>query len=389
MKRILLVIWAVVLWMLLAGCASVKLGSISRPVETSRLRVVVVPVSDQLSRGKWGKSSEEFASSLYRTTSKLLARRGYYEVVPEVEVKEVLGEYIPDHWRLTRNDAELTRQIGAALYADYVLLAERGTLGEPHYYFEVTLINIDSGQRFSVRINNIRERGGKKLPDGTGKQALRELFRDAKGDLLATALHKTRGEKSREIEQRPVPEEVERSERERQTGIQTDLKKPVSVDTAPVSSRNVEYVDAEKDEGQQSSGAKRLIVNDLATTSEAYRPAALILSEALREEIQKHGDYNLLNRENIQQLFDEMKFQQSGLVDSAQAVQLGKSAGAQEIVTGNLGALGRTVVMQSKRTELETMINLSQASLKSEAGQEDQLLLGLVDMVEQLLQNKK
>lgn len=434
MKRLLLIIWIVAAGMSLSGCAAVKLGSMPKPPETARLRVALIPLSETVSRGKWGKNDEEFADNLYRFTRKVLDKRGYYEVVPETEMKAVLGEYVPDRWSLIRKDAELAHRVGAALYADYVLLAERGTLGDPFYYFELTLINIDTGRRFIVRINNTRIRGGKKLPDGTGKVAIRELFRDAKGDLLGTALHKTRavpgpdtGEHRRQEESSRLRLEKEKSPREKSEPekplqaasaeaklnadktagviaprqpeeehrnheqlerLKADEQKPAVAGSDENITREVGYLDAEQQEDGQVRDAKRLIVYDLATASETYRQVALILSEALREEIQKRGVYNLVNRENIQLLLSEMKFQESGLIDSAQAVQLGKGAGAQEIVTGNLGVLGRTVVLQSKRTEIQTMLNLAQASLKSDAGQEELLLARLADMVDQLLPRK-
>lgn len=403
-KRLLLIICNVAAGLSLLGCATVQLGSIPKPVETTQLRVAVIPFSGNLSKKRWGKSNEEFVDSQYRNTLEQLDKLGYYDVVSVSEMYAVLGEYAPDRWSLTRKDAELALRIGVSLYADYVLLAERGTLGDPNYYFELTLININSGRRFAVRINNTRERGAKKLPKGTARIAMRELFRDAKGDLLATALSKISGKTIRKTEHgqgREEPEEApkktehfrlaaereeqNRLDREQLVRIKNNEQKLAAASIVSNDLREVEYLDAEQQEEHQLRGAKRLIVYDLSTASDAYRQVALILSEALREEIQKRGVYNLVNRENILQLLNEMKFQQSGLVDSTQAVQLGKGAGAQEIVTGNLGVLGRKVVLQSKLTDIQSMLNLVQASLKCEAGQEELLLDRLSNMVDQLL----
>jgi len=401
MKRIILTLWLLSLGVLLTGCATVKLGSVPKPAETTRLRVAVLPITGQLSKGKWGKSDENFADDQYKITRRHLDKLGYYELVPEMEVRTVLGDYVPDRWNLLRNDAELARRVGMALYSDYVLLVERGTFGDPFYYFEVTLINMDSGRRFGVKISNTRVRGEKKLPKGTGKLALHELFRDSKEDLLLTALHKIRMKTPPEPAPPGVPQEPKSTSLNNRNvgGLLTatgqvalsraDATKPANADITETSSRLVEYPEVDPDEELQVSGAKRLIVYDLVTGSDTYRQVALILSEALREEIQTRKVYNLVNRENILQIFDEMKLQQSGMVDSSQGVKLGKVAGAQEIVTGNLGMLGNTVVLQSKRTDIQTMLNLSQASLKSEAGKEDQLLNWLARMVDQLLENKR
>lgn len=387
MKRSLLIIWLVAVGIMTSGCAAVKLGNIPKPAETVKLRVAVIPISAELIRGKWGISAEKFAEDQYRIVSKRLNLLGYYEVVPEAELKAVIGGYTPERWTLTRNNAELAVQIGKALYADYVLLADRGShLGDPHYYFEVILINIRSGKHFGVRINNTRKQGERYLPAGAGKIAMSELFRDAKEDLLTTALRKTRRVKDPDSE---TPKPVRRKPRQPGTGNGADRQQLDKGDEKATDSRDVQYQDAERSETQELSGAKRLIVYDLVTASDIYRPMALILSEAIREEIQNRGQYNLVNRENIQLHLNEMKLQQSDLVDREHASQLGKVAGAQEFVTGNLGTLGHTLILQSKRTDIQTMLNLSLASLKSEVGEEDILLSRLAELVDKLLQQKQ
>jgi hypothetical protein len=84
------------------------------------------------------------------------------------------------------------------------------------------------------------------------------------------------------------------------------------------------------------------------------------------------------------QLIEELKFQHSGLVDPSQAVRLGKGAGANEVVTGNIGSIGKTLMLQSKRIEVESMLNLSAASLKGQPGHEDELLKELPVLVDRL-----
>ena len=374
MKRIILTLWLCMCGAPLTGCATVQLGSIPAPAATTRLRVALLPISAPLDRGVWGRSVEEFSTSQYRITRRHLDRLGYYDVISETDVKAVLGEYVPVRWQLLRNDAELTRRIGRALHADYVLLVERGSSGEPDYYFEVTLLNMATAARFGVRIDNRRTRGEHKLPKGTGKLALRELFRDAKEDLLATALGKVRQTTTPDAAPSPPPPQP---------------KPPAGSGAATTDSgsRLVEYPAGDPDDGASSSG-KRLVVYDLATTLENYRSVALILSEALREEIQSRGSYSLVNRENLLQLVDELKLQQSGLVDNGQGIKLGRIAGAEEIVTGNFGALGKGLVLQSKRTDLKTMLNLSQASLKATVGEEEQLLDQVGKLVDKLLVNQ-
>jgi len=372
------------LFLLLAlpGCATIKLGSIPVPEDTTRLRVVVYPVSGAVDRGDWGKSTREFRNATYRQMSRVLSRFGAYQVVRQQEVKAVLGEQAPAGWQLSGNDWRLAFDLGRALYADYVLVVERGSLGEPHYYFTTTLLNVATGARYAVNINHTREPGPgmPRLPQGTAREAYRELFRDAKADLLATALRKGRRMMLREPgEDRSRQEDASRREleRARQEASKQVVKAP----------RQVQYREAEKAR-LPDAGLKKLIVYDL-NAPEALQVAALILSEALREEILRRGTFSVINRENLAQIIEELKFQQSGLVDPNQAVRLGKGAGAREVLTGSIGPIGQILMLQSKRIEVESMRNISAASLKGEPGREDNLLERLPMLVDRLFAPEK
>ncbi len=381
-----------------SGCAAMELGSIAKPSDTIMLRVALIPFSENVSRGGWRSSTEDFVANQYRGTTQLLEKLGYYQVVPEPEVKAVLAGNSPDIWSLTSNNSELAVRIGRALYADYVMLAERGAYsGDFIYYFELMLINVETGRKTGVRIENDRRNNHKKLPPGVGRLAYRQLFKDASSDLLATALRKSRSlaeplpvtqtVEEEERLKRLKQAEDERNEKEKLARIKADEQKLASTGVVNYGSRIVGYDVAEKQENQTVAGAKSLIVYDFAASGN-YQPVAVILSEAMREEILRRGRYNLINRENLQQIIGELKFQQSGLVDVTQAIQLGKGAGASEIVTGNIGPLGRTLVLQSKRTDLQTLANLSISSMKSELGQEDTFLSRLSEMVDRLFQAK-
>jgi hypothetical protein len=349
----------------LTGCATIKLGTVPPPEDTTQLRVALYAVTGLVKVGDWGSSAEDFRKWNHQRMGRMLKNYGAYQVVSEQEVRAVLGDQDPTEWQLSRNDWELARDMGRALHADYVLVSVRGTLGDPDYYFETTLLNVATGAKYAVRINNTRERkpNAYRLPPGTYKLAYRELFNDAKRDLLATALRKSLKQKG----------DLERSR----------IAAEKSFTTAP---RQVKYQDAEKKE-EQVKGRKKLIVYDISS-AESLQVAALILSEALREEILSRGTFNLVNRENMTQLVEELKFQQSGVVDPSQAVRLGKGAGANEVVMGNIGSIGKTLLLQSKRVDVETMLNLSAASLKGRPGQEDELLKELPALVDRLFTAK-
>jgi len=451
--------------MVVSGCAAVKLGSIQPPAETARLRVAVLTASGVLKQGAWGRGDDEFRFRNTMAVARHLRSFGAFEVVRQRELAAVLGDQQEfTSWQLSRNNFQFARDIGKALYADYVFIGDRGTLGDPHYYYETTLLNVVTGAKYAVRINNTRAQkpGSHKLPPDTGRIAFRELFRDAKGDLLATALRKSRRlqqeklldhkleEETRQklykirVAEQRAREEAERSrieaariaqekseaarmaaekaarekaEAERLAVLKREQELQLAREAERV--RNAEQerrlteeqsrkglerarIAAEKTLGQATrqviygevekkelavKGLKKLIVYDLIAP-ESLNVPALILSEAMREEILKRGRFDLVNRENMAQIIEELKFQQSGLVDPNQAVKLGKGAGANQIVTGKLGPIGQSLMLQSKRTEVETMLNLSAASLKGQVGQEDELLDKLPGLVDRLLSGK-
>jgi len=122
-----------------------------------------------------------------------------------------------------------------------------------------------------------------------------------------------------------------------------------------------------------TAGRRRLVVYDFDAAGR-LDVVAMILSEALREELHELGKFLLVNRENIVQVMDELKLQQSGMVDEAEAVQMGKWLAANETVTGKLAQLGNLYVLQAKRTDVKTLGTLGIGSLKSSVGREEELL---------------
>jgi hypothetical protein len=132
----------------------------------------------------------------------------------------------------------------------------------------------------------------------------------------------------------------------------------------------------------------RLVVYDF-DASERLQIVSLILTEALREELFILDRFRLVNRENMVQVLQELKLQQSGLVDEKQVVQLGKWLSANEAVTGRLTVLGSAYVLQAKRTDIKTLGTLGLGSLKCAAGQEDELLSGMPELARRLVGLKK
>jgi hypothetical protein len=456
--------------LLLTACSNIKVSTIPPPHPTAKLRIYVQAVSTQQStKGKWGKSLEEFSYRQVRAIENILKESGIYEVVSDDDVDAVLGEQQPTRWELERGNWALTRQIAGALHADYALIVERGISYRPmDSFFEAVLINATTGKRFGVSLQFFdHQKGERRWPPKTPQAAYRELFRDAKADLLGTAIRKSRlsvleptitaqvlllddtkkqipsldkkpespaiaksteekelalREKERAERERLEQEkaralrEKERAEKERaeqekalargekersekdlvKQGDDTNKKASASeqITPAPILAKTIpaatteggsRIIDIESVfvEDAPAGTGERLVVYDLEA-ADNLRPTALILSESLREELFKFRRFSLVNRENLLQLMDELKFQQSGLVDEKQAVQLGKGMAANQVVTGRFGPLGGSYILQAKRIDVQSLGTKALGSLKCKQGEEELLLEQLPALAKKL-----
>lgn len=437
--------------LLLTACSNIKVSTIPPPHPTAKLRIYVQAVSTQQStKGKWGKSLEEFSYRQVRAIENILKESGIYEVVNDDDVDAVLGEQQPTRWELERGNWALTRQIAGALHADYALIVERGISYRPmDSFFEAVLINATTGKRFGVSLQFFdHQKGEKRWPPKTPRAAYRELFRDAKADLLGTAIRKSRlsvleptvtaqvlplDDTKKQIppldkkpeslaiaksteEKELALREKERAERERlkqekalawgekeraekdlfKQGDDTKKKASASdqIAPAPILAKTIPAVTTEGGsriidiesvfvEDAPAGTGERLVVYDLEA-ADNLRPTALILSESLREELFKFRRFSLVNRENLLQLMDELKFQQSGLVDEKQAVQLGKGMAANQVVTGRFGPLGGSYILQAKRIDVQSLGTKALGSLKCKQGDEELLLEQLPALAKKL-----
>ena len=136
-------------------------------------------------------------------------------------------------------------------------------------------------------------------------------------------------------------------------------------------------------EGPAEPGKFKLVVYDFEA-NESLKVAALILVESLREELVRLGRFTLINRENIVQVLQELKLQQSGFVDEVNAARMGKWLAASDAVTGRFNVLGNTCLLQAKLTDITTMVTLAMKSLKCKVGREEELLDGMAELARQL-----
>ncbi len=422
----------VLLPIFMVACAEMRLNTLPTPPPTAKLRVFIQPISSLAGQMKtFHPSHQEFAKRQFRFMQRFLERTGMYEVVPEEEVQAVLGKkwYAEKDWaaRWARKDWQLARQVGEAVHAEYAMIIER-TSREKILFWDIMLINIETGKKFKISVQ---------VPAREAEDirkiiivSYREIFRDAQGDMLATAIRK--GRLTAQLKAKPLPPPVESlspappppapATKPAPVEKPAIIAKPepskippttVAPSPAPVVPRVPKVppsvavvppvpkvsekpsalpqmgreVDFEKvlQEETMAAGRTQLAVYDIDAT-EPFKIVALILSEALREELFRLGRFTLVNRENIVQVMNEMGLQQSGLVDEKQAVRAGKGMAARQIIMGNFGVLGKTSVLQAKRIDVETQGTLALASLKCELGKEEEMLASLPELVRKLVE---
>ena len=444
-----------------AGCAEVRLNTIPALPPTAKLRVFVIPVSGERPSGLWGMPHEEWARRHLSSVRRFLRETGIYEVTTEEELASVVEKktFLSGDWG--RKNRSLVRQVGQALHADYAMVIERSIIGVI-VYNEMVIINMETGKRFKALVS---VRGDSDKKDSTPiRVAYNEIFRNAKSDMLATAIRKGRlaapefftvqspilpppsakpvptpllpsstvakaaaKEKPAttarpeppqkpptpslatpkpappekplvakaepvkkappEVVRPPVPAVPKMTEPVSAKPAVPPAPRPEEKPSAPQEiTKEVNYEEVISAEAAAKGGAN-LAVYDLDTI-EPYRVVALILSEALRQELFKLGLFHLVNRENIVKVLEEMALQQTGLVDEKEAARAGRGLAAQQIVLGRFGILGKNSIVQAKRVDVETQGTLGLGTLRCDVGREDELLQHMTELAREIAKKK-
>ena len=411
----------------LVSCAEVRLQTLTAPPPTAKLRVYI-QVLTATENTYWIRPHQVFEQETIRNTAKMFQERGIYEVVSQDDINAVLGGrrgLMKTDW--ARKDWALAKQVGRAVHAEYALFVVRSKAAGT-VYFEMVLINTETEKKFRV-LGRAPARYEIPLEEYVKifRIFYRELFRSAKEDMLATAIRKGRLEmagtsvpmasqpslspvSAAPTETRPStpPPLIKSSPVEKSTaaakpgalppipplsvsGEPTVPKpSPSDISLSPSSDQSSSFttefqVDLEKALQAETrvEGRRQLAVYDLESGAQ-YKIVALILSEALREEIMKLDLFRLVNRENIVKVLEEMALQQTGLVDEKEAVKAGKGLAVQQIVLGRYGTLGKISVLQAKRVDVETQGALGIGSLKCDVGREDELLRHMAEFAKEI-----
>jgi hypothetical protein len=218
------------------------------------------------------------------------------------------------------------------------------------FLFEAVMINTETGKNFraSYKLERLIGTDIKELAE-RNQQAYRTIFNLAKEDLLAVAVKKSRAfvPKSSAPPMQPEPATAAPSQ-------------------------------------GPGEGAKKVLVCDL-DSNEQYRTVAMILAEALREELLTLKKFALVDQEDLQRVRKNVASQGTELIDEKQAVTMGKGVAADQVVTGRLALEGEAFVVQAKRTGVDTVAALGRASLTFRAGQEGEVMKRLPAFARELM----
>jgi len=386
------------LLLFVGACAEVRLNTIPAPPPTAKLRVFLMPVSDPPPRRDWPTPHEEWALRQIMSVRRFLQKTGIYELATQEEIARVVGKKTFSHWDWSRKDWSLLRQVGQALHADYAMIMERAIVGgiPPSKNFETVLINVETGKRFKVvsrlKIDSSAQADLRRMQ----VVAYYEIFQQARNDILSTAIRKGRLAAPEFFARQPSipPKSTPQSPAVPETTETIPAKSAVpSVPRLEENSSIPQEITKEVDYDKVLSleaatrGRATLAVYDLDTI-EPYRVIALILTEALRQELFKLGIFDLVNRENIVKVLEEMALQQTGLVDEKEAVKAGKGMAARQIVMGQYGALTKTSILQAKRVEVQTQKALGFGILKCDIGREEELLQKMPELAKEIAGEK-
>jgi len=386
----------VVFLIFLTGCAEIQLGTLSPPPPPSaKLRVFTLPISGSSPQHGWRTSHELYEEKTYRAVQTILSQTDMYETVPKSEVQKVFGEQRLLTWQLARDDWALARRAGGALYAEYVMIVERSW--EPSPYFKVVLLNVDSGNRFVV-FSRIPGMGKKADWKPVIRASYRRIFQDAKKDLLATATRKGRlALASGTTQQTSAPKDISSPgqlpsvSQAPEALPSTPVPRPMSSPTEKISYLPPADLETlpEKDAAREASGKMRtqIAVYDF-DSSEQLKVVALILADALREELLRYGNITLVNREDIKRVMEELSLGQVGLVDAKQAIEAGKALAAEQMLVGRLSALGDQEVLQVKLIDSTTQRTLALGSIKCKLGDEQKFLDSMPELTRKLMQTR-
>ncbi len=130
-----------------------------------------------------------------------------------------------------------------------------------------------------------------------------------------------------------------------------------------------------------------IAVFDLETVGKVDKDISRPLTESIRLEIGKTGKYELIDRSNMDKVFKEQQFQQSGCVSGECVVEAGQLLGVGKIITGTVSLLGSTYYLSL------SLINVEKGKIEASSEDEckcevDELIKSSKRLVKRLLEEE-
>ena len=112
--------------------------------------------------------------------------------------------------------------------------------------------------------------------------------------------------------------------------------------------------------------------------------ATRVLTQRLASELISLNVYQLFERSKVDQLLKEQKFQHSGCVDAACAVEIGKSVGVEHVVIGTISKIGNTYSVDSRMIDVESGKSVISAEYSTQNSIDDVITQGIESISYQL-----
>jgi TolB-like protein len=108
------------------------------------------------------------------------------------------------------------------------------------------------------------------------------------------------------------------------------------------------------------------------------------LTDRLRAELVQIEEYNVLDREDVNKILTEQKFQASGCISEKCIIELGNMIGAKHIIGGSISKIGAYYSIYSKIVDVETGKIIMVATYDSHESIDDLLVFGMSEIASKL-----
>ena len=113
-----------------------------------------------------------------------------------------------------------------------------------------------------------------------------------------------------------------------------------------------------------------------------------ILTNELQNQLNQTGQFEFIERRNLNQIVEEHQLQLTGMISDDSAIKIGEFLGANYILSSSLGTLGKTSIIYAQITNTENGKIVSSASIRARKASEEDLLNTIPVLVSKLLYEK-